>query len=186
MIADTEWMQAFFDRPAPTVAVELVGAEFAVKGVGGLIVETEAYTDYDPASHSCNGLNNRNWAMFGPPSSIYVYRSYGIHWCLNFVCQTGSAVLIRALEPVTGLKLMRQRRARDNTVLLCSGPGRLCQSLAVAGDFNGLTLAESMFHLTAPVKAPMISAGGRIGITKAADVPWRFCIKGSPYLSKKL
>lgn len=186
MTADREWMQAFFDRFAPTVAIELIGAEFTVAGVGGLIVETEAYTDEDPASHTYNGKTPRNRAMFGPPSSIYVYRSYGIHWCLNFVCRTGSAVLIRALEPLAGLDLMRQRRAVENTVLLCSGPGRLCQSLAVTGELNGLSLAKDVFHLTLPTEPQTISAGPRIGVTKAADVPWRYGIRGSRFLSKKL
>lgn len=186
MPTDRSWMNAFFDRPAPIVAVDLIGAEFAVAGVGGLIVETEAYTDEDPASHSYKGQTPGNRAMFGPPTSIYVYRSYGIHWCLNFVCRTGSTVLVRALEPLTSLELMRQRRALDNLVLLCSGPGRLCQALGVAGDLNGLSLAEDIFHLTLPAEPRSISSGRRIGITKAADVPWRFGIKDSPFLSKNL
>lgn len=186
MTADKEWMHAFFDRPAPTVAIDLIGAEFAVAGVGGLIVETEAYSDEDPASHTYNGQTPRNRAMFGPPACVYVYRSYGIHWCLNFVCRTGNAVLIRALEPLTGLDLMRQRRGMDNPVLLCSGPGRLCQSLAVTGEHNGSSLGDDVFHLKMAEEPQTISAGRRIGITKAADVPWRFGLKGSPFLSKKL
>ena len=186
MTVDRGWMHAFFDRPAPTVAMDLIGAEFAVGGVGGLIVETEAYTDDDPASHTYNGQTPRNRAMFGPPSSIYVYRSYGIHWCLNFVCHTTSAVLIRALEPLSGLDLMRQRRAMVNPALLCSGPGRLCQALAITGDLNGLSLSDAVFSLTIPSKPSAVSAGLRIGISKAADVPWRFGIKGSPFLSKKM
>lgn len=180
------WINAFFDRPAPSVATDLIGAEFAIAGVGGLIVETEAYTDDDPASHSYKGQTPRNRAMFGPPASVYVYRSYGIHWCLNFVCRAGTAVLIRALEPMTGLHLMRQRRGLDNSVLLCSGPGRLCQALAVTGDFNGLLLAEHPFHLTVLKRPQSVSVGRRIGITKAVDVPWRFGLKGSLFLSKKL
>ena len=186
MIVDREWMPAFFDRPAPNVAMDLIGAAFSVAGVGGLVVETEAYTDEDPASHTYNGQTPRNRAMFGPPASIYVYRSYGIHWCLNFVCRTGSAVLIRALEPVTGLEQMRHRRSTDNPLLLCSGPGRLCQALAVTGDHNGLSLTGDMFQLTLPAQPRAASAGLRIGITKAVDVPWRFGIKGSPFLSRKL
>ncbi len=186
MPADQEWMRAFFDRPAPTVAIDLIDAEFSVAGVGGLIVETEAYTDDDPASHSYKGQTPRNRAMFGAPSSVYVYRSYGIHWCLNFVCRPGSAVLIRALEPLTGLDRMRQRRAMDNIRLLCSGPGRLCQALAVTDDLDGLSLADDVFQLTAPADPRAIAVGRRVGITKAPDVPWRFGVKGSPFLSRKL
>ncbi|WP_223215848.1 DNA-3-methyladenine glycosylase [Rhizobium herbae] len=186
MLRDRNWMNAFFDRPAHTVAVDLIGAAFGIAGVGGLIVETEAYSDEDPASHSYKGPTPQNRAMFGPPASLYVYRSYGIHWCLNFVCRSGSAVLIRALEPTVGLDLMRLRRGMDNTVLLCSGPGRVCQALAVTGDLNGCSLAEDPLHLTIPVEPQTVSTGPRIGITKAADVPWRFGLKGSPFLSKKL
>lgn len=179
-------MKAFFDRPAPLVATDLIGAEFTIAGAGGLIIETEAYTHEDPASHSYNGQTPRNRAMFGPPGTVYIYRSYGIHWCLNFVCQAVGAVLIRALEPRTGLDLMRQRRGLDNPVLLCSGPGRLCQALAVNGDMNGQSLAQDPFYLDVPVERPAVSSGLRVGITKAADVPWRFGVKGSPFLSKKL
>jgi DNA-3-methyladenine glycosylase len=179
-------MNAFFDRSAPTVAADLVGAAFHIAGVGGVIVETEAYTDEDPASHSYKGQTPRNRAMFGLPASVYVYRSYGIHWCLNFVCRAGSAVLIRALQPTTGLELMQQRRRLDNPLLLCSGPGRLCQALAVTGDLNGCLLTERPLSLTVPAERPTVTAGLRIGITKAADVPWRFGVVGSPFLSKKL
>ncbi|MCV9966789.1 DNA-3-methyladenine glycosylase [Pararhizobium sp. BT-229] len=179
-------MKAFFSRPAPAVAIDLIGAQFTVADVGGLIAETEAYTDKDPASHSYKGETVRNRAMFGPPASVYIYRSYGIHWCLNFVCEAGSAVLIRALEPTTGLDLMRQRRRVDNPVLLCSGPGRLCQALAVAGHLNGQSLADDPFQLAVPTEPQMVSAGRRIGISKAADMLWRFGARGSPFLSKKL
>jgi DNA-3-methyladenine glycosylase len=179
-------MNVFFDRPAPIVAVDLIGAQFTIASVGGLIVETEAYTDEDPASHSYNGQTIRNRAMFGPPATIYVYRSYGIHWCLNFVCQAGSAVLIRALEPTAGLDLMRQRRGLANPVLLCSGPGRLCQALAITGDLNGCSLAEDPLCLTVPAEPQTVTIGLRIGIKKAADTPWRFGLKGSLFLSKKL
>ena len=180
------WMNAFFDRSAPVVAADLIGAAFTVAGVGGLIVETEAYTDEDPASHTYNGQTLRNRAMFGPPASIYVYRSYGIHWCLNFVCRAGGAVLIRALEPTAGLDLMRQRRGLDNPVLLCSGPGRLCQALAITGDLNGGALADDPLRLAISVEPRTVTTGLRIGITKAADTPWRFGVKGSPFLSKVL
>jgi len=179
-------MHAFFDRPASIVAIDLIGAEFTVAGVGGHIVETEAYTHEDPASHSFNGQTPRNRAMFGRPGTVYIYRSYGIHWCLNFVCQAVGAVLIRSLEPTTGLDLMRQRRGVDNPVLLCSGPGRLCQALAVTIDLNGQSLADDPFYLDVPVGRPAVSSGRRVGITKAADVLWRFGVKGSPFLSKKL
>jgi DNA-3-methyladenine glycosylase len=186
MLDDHIWMKTFFSRPAPAVAIDLIGAQFTVADVGGLIAETEAYTDEDPASHSYNGETARNRAMFGPPASVYIYRSYGIHWCLNFVCEAGSAVLIRALEPTTGLDLMRQRRRVDNPVLLCSGPGRLCQALAVAGDLNGHSLADDPFQLAVPTEPQMVSAGQRIGISKAADTLWRFGARGSPFLSKRL
>ncbi|WP_455274250.1 DNA-3-methyladenine glycosylase [Rhizobium herbae] len=176
----------FFDRPAATVAVDLIGAEFTIAGVGGRIIETEAYTDDDPASHSFKGQTVRNQAMFGPPASIYVYRSYGIHWCLNFVGRTGSAVLIRALEPISGLDLMRQRRGLDNPIMLCSGPGRLCQALGVTDTLNGRRLVEDPLHLTVPSERLAVSAGRRIGIKKATDIPWRFGVKGSPFLSNKL
>jgi DNA-3-methyladenine glycosylase len=179
-------MKAFFDRPAPVVAIDLIGAEFMVAGAGGFIVETEAYTHEDPASHSYNGQTPRNRAMFGPPGSVYIYRSYGIHWCLNFVCQAVGAVLIRALEPTARLDLMRERRSVENPVLLCSGPGRLCQALAVTVDLNGQSLADDPFQLDVPVERPLVSSGRRVGITKAADVLWRFGVKGSPFLSRKL
>ncbi len=183
---DIRHMKTFFDRPAPIVAVDLIGAEFTVAGAGGFIVETEAYTHEDPASHSYNGQTPRNRAMFGPPGSVYIYRSYGIHRCLNFVCQAVGAVLIRALQPTARLDLMRQRRSVENPVLLCSGPGRLCQALAVTVDLNGQSLADDPFHLDVPVERPLVSCGRRVGITKAADVLWRFGVKGSPFLSRKL
>ncbi|HTO32815.1 MAG TPA: DNA-3-methyladenine glycosylase [Pararhizobium sp.] len=179
-------MKVFFDRPAPTVAIDLIGATFEVAGVGGLIVETEAYTDEDPASHSFKGQTRRNRAMFGSSASVYVYRSYGMHWCLNFVSRPGSAVLIRALEPLTGLDVMRQRRGLDRLALLCSGPGRLCQALGVTDDLDGWSLAEDPFHLVSPNEPRTVSTGLRIGITKAADIPWRFGLNGSAFLSKRL
>jgi DNA-3-methyladenine glycosylase len=182
---EIRYMDAFFDRPAPDVAIDLIGVELTVAGVGGRIIETEAYTHEDPASHSYNGQTPRNRAMFGPPGTVYIYRSYGIHWCLNFVCQAVGAVLIRSLEPTSGLDLMRQRRGVGNPVLLCAGPGRLCQALAVTIDLNGQSLAEEPFYLSAPVERPLVSSGRRVGITKAAEVPWRFGVKGSPFLSKK-
>lgn len=161
MSSDLYWMKAFFDRPAPDVAIDLIGAEFAVANVGGTVVETEAYSVGDPASHSYKGQTTRNQAMFGPPASAYIYRSYGRHWCLNFVCQEGSAVLIRALEPTTGLDLMRQRRGLEDPLLLCPGPGRLCQALALTGDLNGQSLATAPFHLAIPAEPQMVSGTAR-------------------------
>lgn len=177
-------MQAFFARHAVEVAGELIGAAFQVAGVGGVIVETEAYTDDDAASHSHGGMTQRNRAMFGPPAHAYVYRSYGLHWCLNFVCLPGSAVLIRAIMPVEGLETMRLRRGVLDARLLCSGPGRLSQALGVTGALDGLALTQAPFSLAiAPTRPPLL-CGRRIGITKAADLPRRFGLQGSPFLSK--
>lgn len=140
----------FWDRASEQVAAELIGFEFYVDGVGGVIVETEAYSPDDPASHSFIGETPRNAAMFGPPGRIYVYRSYGLHWCLNFVCQRASAVLIRALEPVDGLDRMVERRGLSDHRLLCSGPGRLAMALGVDGSFNGMSLAGERFLFEPP------------------------------------
>ncbi|WEZ82110.1 DNA-3-methyladenine glycosylase [Rhizobium sp. 32-5/1] len=163
----------------------MIGAEFLVQGIGGVIVETEAYGSDDPASHSFKGQNVRNSAMYGSPGSVYVYRSYGLHWCLNFVCLRGSAVLLRAIEPKAGIALMMSRRNIENPLLLCSGPGRLCQALAVDDRLNEQSLAHSPFHLTLPKEPASLSVGTRIGISKAIDLPWRFGLKGSPFLSKR-
>jgi DNA-3-methyladenine glycosylase len=178
-------LEFFFNREVTLVARELLGAALLVDGVGGIIVETEAYHPTDPASHAWPGPTPRNAVMFGPPAHAYVYRSYGIHWCLNFVCDTGSAVLIRALQPTEGIQIMQQRRGVDDLRLLCSGPGKLCQALGVSIALNGHPLATPPFSLTlgTPHQAPLI--GPRIGLTKAVDTPWRFGVAGSAFLSRK-
>jgi len=178
----------FFARSVHEVAPELVGATLLFDGVGGPIVEVEAYHYEDPAAHGYRGRTARNASMFGPPGHAYVYRSYGIHWCLNFVCEgegRASAVLIRALEPLAGLDVMRARRGVDDARLLCSGPGRLCQALAITREHDGLPLDRAPFELrfrTLPVE---LATGLRIGLTKAADRPWRYGLAGSPFLSRK-
>ena len=179
-----------FNAPSEVVANALIGMTLTVDGVGGRIVETEAYDRDDPASHSFGGPTLRNAAMFGPPGRVYVYRSYGIHWCLNFVCREeghGAAVLIRAIEPTDGLERMRHRRGLDDLRLLCAGPGRVAQALGVDARFNGHALDAPPFVLRDAAHggaAVVVEAGPRIGITKAADVPWRFGEKGSRFLSK--
>jgi DNA-3-methyladenine glycosylase len=181
--------RAFFDRSVHAVAPELIGATLLVNGVGGVIVEVEAYHHTDPAAHSFNGQTPRNAVMFGPPGFAYVYRSYGIHWCLNFVCEatgSASAILIRALEPTEGLATMRRRRGVSDIRMLCSGPGKLCEALGVTSAHNGLALGGPPFELRARTQEPEIAVGIRIGITKAADLPWRYGLKGSPFLSKPI
>jgi DNA-3-methyladenine glycosylase len=180
---------AFFARSVHKVASELIGAILLFDGAGGRIVEVEAYDQSDPAAHSFGGRTARNAAMFGPPGYAYVYRSYGIHWCLNFVCEReghASAVLIRAIEPQTGLPRMRRRRrlASDGDRLLCAGPGRLCQALGITGAHNGLSLENPPFELWTPVDNFEIVIGERIGISKAVELPWRYGLAGSRYLSK--
>jgi DNA-3-methyladenine glycosylase len=178
---------AFFARSVHEVAPELIGATLLFNGVGGEIVEVEAYHHTDPAAHSYGGPTPRNAVMFGPPGHAYVYRSYGIHWCLNFVCEpagSASAVLIRALRPTTGFATMRRRRRNEDERLLCSGPGRLCEALKITDAHNGLRLDASPFELRARSEAPEIAVGARIGITKAVDHPWRYGRAGSRFLSK--
>jgi DNA-3-methyladenine glycosylase len=179
--------QAFFDRSVHEVAPDLIGATLLVRGVGGVIVEVEAYHHTDPAAHSHRGRTDRNAVMFGPPGYAYVYRSYGLHWCLNFVCEgegSASAVLIRALQPVTGLAAMGRRRGTSVERLLCSGPGRLCQALAVTQAHNGLRLDRAPFALYVRAEAVELVAGPRIGISKAVERPWRYGLAGSPFLSR--
>ncbi len=177
----------FFARSVHAVAPDLIGATLLVNGIGGVIVEVEAYHHTDPAAHSFGGRTERNAIMFGPPGYAYVYRSYGIHWCLNFVCEaegSASAVLLRALAPRQGIAAMRRRRNVSDDRLLCAGPGRLCQALAITDHHNGLPLDKAPFELQARSEAIEIAIGRRIGITKAADNPWRYGFKGSPFLSR--
>jgi len=177
-------LKIFFERDAVLVARDLIGFDLNVAGCGGPIVETEAYRPDDPASHTFRGPTQRNRAMFGPPGSVYVYRSYGIHWCLNFVCLPGSAVLIRALEPRLGLATMQARRNSIDPRQLCSGPGKLCAALDIAIGLDGLLLDTPPFALTSAEPATT-ATGPRIGITKNAEMPWRFGLAGSPYLSRR-
>src|SRR5262245_23555119 len=181
--------RSFFDRPVLDVAPELIGATLLVDGIGGGIVELEAYHHTDPAAHSFNGRTERNAVMFGPAGFVYVYRSYGIHWCLNFVCEpkgSAAAVLIRALEPTEGIGLMRRRRGVAEERLLCSGPGRLCEALGITRAQNGFALDRPPFVILGRTEIAEVIAGPRIGITKAAELPWRYGLKGSRFLSKPM
>jgi DNA-3-methyladenine glycosylase len=177
----------FSENPVQ-LARALIGAALTLDGVGGIIVETEAYAPDDPASHSFSGRTPRNAAMFGPPGRAYVYRSYGLHWCLNVVCgeRPGGAVLLRALEPRWGLEQMAQRRGLADIRRLCAGPGRLCQALAVTSGHDGAAMTVLPFALALATTAPGVEIGQRIGISKAVDRPWRFGLAGSPFLSRAL
>jgi DNA-3-methyladenine glycosylase len=171
------------------VAPALIGATLLVDGVGGRIVEVEAYDGTDPASHGYRGETRSNRSMFGPPGHAYVYRSYGVHWCLNLVCEaqgTAAAVLVRALEPTHGIERTRERRGVDDVRALCCGPGKLCQALGITREHDGLALDRAPFELRGRTSEPEIVTGPRIGITRAAELPWRYALAGSRFLSRPL
>ncbi len=176
----------FFDRPVLEVARDLIGATLLFDGVGGAIVEVEAYDQTDPASHSFRGPTPRNAAMFGEAGHAYVYKIYGIHFCLNFVCQPGSAILIRALHPLVGIDAMRERRGGVSEKQLCSGPGKLAQALGIDLGHNGLSLGAPPFQILPTDGGHRIVTGKRIGITKGVETPWRFVLAGSAFLSKPM
>jgi DNA-3-methyladenine glycosylase len=178
----------FFARSVHEVAPELIGATLLVDGVGGTIVEVEAYDQDDPASHGFRGMTARTASMFGPGGHAYVYRSYGIHWCLNLVCAEegrSEAALVRALEPTSGLETMRERRGLETARSLCSGPGKLCQALGITRMVDGLPLDAPPFELRAREEKPPLAVGPRIGITRAVEQPWRYGLAGSPFLSRR-
>jgi DNA-3-methyladenine glycosylase len=187
-VAGERLTREFFARPVHEVAPELIGTTLLVDGVGGRIVEVEAYDQDDPASHSFRGRTARTASMFGPPGHAYVYRSYGVHWCLNLVCAKdgrAEAALVRALEPASGLEAMRERRGLEEMRALCSGPGKLCQALGITLDHDGLPLDEPPFELLAREDEPTLAVGARIGITRAVEHPWRYGLAGSPFLSRR-
>jgi DNA-3-methyladenine glycosylase len=179
--------RAFFDRSVHAVAPELIGATLLFDGVGGTIVEVEAYDHEDPAAHGYRGRTARNAVMFGPAGHAYVYLIYGLYWCLNFVCEpegVANAVLIRALEPTVGIPRMQKRRKLQDVRLLCAGPGRLCEALGITRAHDGLSLDAPPFRLIARPHAVPLAIGPRIGITKAADKPWRYGLAGSRFVSR--
>ena len=174
----------FFSRGAAAVASDLIGARLLVGEAGGVIVETEAYDSTDPASHSFRGPTRRNASMFGPPGCAYVYRSYGLHWCLNLVCEPGSAVLLRALEPTHGIAVMQARRAVTEPRLLCAGPGRLCQALGVSDVMDGWPVERAPFRLELRKGTASVVSDGRVGLTRGTETPWRFLQAGSRFVSR--
>jgi DNA-3-methyladenine glycosylase len=187
-VAGERLSRAFFARPVHEVAPKLIGATLLVDGVGGTIVEVEAYDQDDPASHSFRGMTARTASMFGPAGHAYVYRSYGIHWCLNLVCGEegrAEAALVRALEPTRGLEAMRERRGQEAKRALCSGPGKLCQALGISRVHDGFALDEPPFELVACEAEPPLAIGPRIGITRATEQPWRYGLADSPFLSRR-
>ncbi|TPG18875.1 DNA-3-methyladenine glycosylase [Sphingomonas koreensis] len=178
--------RSFFERDVEAIARDLIGASVFVDAVGGKIVETEAYDAQDPAAHSFRGPTPRNAAMFGPAGHAYVYRSYGLHWCMNFTCGDGAGVLIRAIEPEAGLEIMRSRRGVTDDRLLCSGPGRLCQALGVDAGYDSLALDQPPFDLRPSRAEVSIAACPRIGISVATETLRRFCQNGSRFLSRPI
>jgi DNA-3-methyladenine glycosylase len=184
---------SFYDRPTVEVAPDLLGRTLVYRSpagvMAGVIVETEAYGPEDPANHAFRGLSKRNAHMFGPPGMAYIYRIYGMYWCLNAVTRPeghGEAVLIRALEPIEGVELMEANRGMTDRRLLCKGPGRLCMALGLTGEMNGADLAEETLFITEKRQEQFdITVTTRIGLTKAADFPWRYYITGNPYISRK-
>jgi DNA-3-methyladenine glycosylase len=187
-VAGKRLTRAFFARSVHEVAPELIGATLLFGGAGGTIVEVEAYDQDDPASHSFRGMRPTTASMFGPPGHAYVYRSYGVHWCLNLVCAPegrAEAALVRALAPTLGLEAMRERRGLERERSLCSGPGKLCQALGIARAQDGLPLDEPPFELLARETEPELAIGTRIGITRAVEQPWRYGYAGSAFLSRR-
>jgi DNA-3-methyladenine glycosylase len=185
----TKLEREFFARSVHEVAPALIGCTLLVDGVGGRIVEVEAYDQDDPAAHSYRGRTARNRSMFGPPGHAYVYRSYGVHWCLNLVCDSeglASAALIRALEPTHGIETMRERRGVEDVRRLCSGPGNVCRALALTGAHDGLALDRPPFALFEAAESVELARGPRIGLTRAVEVPWRYALAGSAFLSRPL
>ena len=181
--------RAFFDRPPEVVAEDIIGCEISYGGCGGIVVEAEAYGQRDPASHSFRGETPRCRSMFGPPGTVYVYMTYGIHWCLNLVTEaegTGAAVLIRAIEPSHGLEAMRERRVVADDRLLCAGPGRLTQALGITGDLDGLPLGDAGLHVGRRRAMPDVARVPRIGISQAPDLPWRMVARESRFLSRPI
>ena len=179
----------FFARSVHEVAPDLIGVTLLVDGIGGRIVEVEAYDQEDPASHGYRGRTTRNQSMFGPAGHAYVYRSYGIHWCLNLVCGEDGvpeAALIRALEPTHGIGVQIARRGVDNPHNLCSGPGKLCQALGITRAHDGLPLDRRPFELREREQVPQIVTGPRIGITQATELSWRYALRDSRFLSRAL
>lgn len=175
----------FYARDAVLVAEELIGCELVINNTGGIIVETEAYRSDDPASHSFNGPTARNRTMFGPAGHLYVYRSYGLHWCANIVCMPGSAVLIRAIKPTSGIELMKIRRNCETMTNLCSGPGKLAQALVITNELDGAPLSGETIFVRRKIGSAQTMTGPRIGISKAVEQPWRFGLYQSRFLSRR-